>query len=129
MDRLRKPEPILFFDEIVLFEDELADNGISMLSTKIRVMPTCMLLLCRFFLRIDNVIFRIRDVRIYIDFESDKVMRDYREQEYPYDELYSKVASNKSLNDPKKLLRDPNWVSQNIPVVKSSIELSKETKL
>jgi len=129
VDRLLKPDPILFFDESVLFEDELADNGISMLSTKIRVMPTCMLLLCRFFLRIDNVIFRIRDVRIYIDFESDKVMRDYREQEYPYDELYSKVASNKSLNDPKKLLRDPNWVSQNIPVVKSSIELSKETKL
>jgi type 2A phosphatase activator TIP41 len=129
VDRLLKPDPILFFDESVLFEDELADNGISMLSTKIRVMPTCMLLLCRFFLRIDNVIFRIRDVRIFIDFETDEVLRDYREQEYPYDELYSKVASNKSLNDPKKLLRDPNWVSQNIPVVKSSIELSKETKL
>ena len=35
LDRLRVPEPMLFFDEVVLFEDELADNGDSFLSVKV----------------------------------------------------------------------------------------------
>lgn len=35
LNRLRAPEPMLFFDEVVLFEDELADNGISFLSAKV----------------------------------------------------------------------------------------------
>lgn len=121
IDKLLKPDPILFFDESILFEDELGDNGISMLSTKIRVMPLCLLLLCRLFLRIDNVIFRIRDTRIYIDLETNLVLREYKEQECPYDDLLKKI-SNKNTNDPKSLLRDTNWVSQNIPVLKIETE-------
>lgn len=35
LDRLRVKEEILFFDEIDLFEDELADNGVSRLSVRI----------------------------------------------------------------------------------------------
>lgn len=35
LDRLRRPEAMLFFDEVVLFEDELADNGVSFLSVKV----------------------------------------------------------------------------------------------
>ncbi|KAK6461590.1 putative type 2A phosphatase activator [Scheffersomyces coipomensis] len=122
IQKLLKPDPILFFDESILFEDELADNGISMLSTKIRVMPTCLLLLCRFFLRIDNVIFRIRDTRVFIDFETNQILREYKEQEFPYDELLTIVTSNKNNNDPKKLLRDINWVAQNIPVISTVTE-------
>lgn len=125
VNKLLSPDPILFFDESILFEDELADNGISMLSTKIRVMPSCLLLLCRFFLRIDNVIFRIRDVRVYVDFDTNQILREYKEQEFLYHDLLAKIKSNKSLNDPKKLLRDPNWVSQNIPVVKKVVETIK----
>lgn len=121
IDRLLRPDPILFFDESILFEDELGDNGISILSTKIRVMPLCLLLLCRFFLRIDNVIFRVRDTRIFIDLETNSVLREYKEQECPYDELLRKVGSKNS-NDPKSLLRDTNWVAQNIPVLKVETE-------
>lgn len=62
------PDPILLFDELVLYEDELADNGISLYSIKLRVMPHRMLILARFFLRLDNVLFRVRDTRVYIDF-------------------------------------------------------------
>ncbi len=32
---LKRPDPILFYDEIVLYEDELADNGIAQLSVKV----------------------------------------------------------------------------------------------
>lgn len=126
IDKLLKPDPILFFDESILFEDELADNGISMLSTKIRVMPSCLLLLCRFFLRIDNVIFRIRDVRLFIDFDTNQILREYKEQEHPYDDLLNQIKTNKSFNDPKKLLRDPNWVSQNIPIIKKIVETPRK---
>lgn len=31
VDRLKRQEPILFYDENILYEDELADNGTAML--------------------------------------------------------------------------------------------------
>ena len=34
-DKLREPEPILFHEHIILFEDELDDNGCSRLSVRI----------------------------------------------------------------------------------------------
>lgn len=132
--RLMQPDPILFFDEMILFEDELADNGISMLSTKIRVMPTCLLILCRFFLRLDNVIFRVRDCRVFIDLDKDEVIREYKVQEDTYDNVLKKLirgsgsggaaaaAAAAAANDPKRLLRDQNWVSLNLPVISRTIE-------
>ena len=33
--RLKQQDPILFFDENILYEDELGDNGISLVSAKI----------------------------------------------------------------------------------------------
>ena len=74
---LKRPDPILFFEEVVLYESELDDNGISMLSVKVRVMPERMLLLCLLFMRLDNVIVRVRDTRIYVDFNTGKVTREY----------------------------------------------------
>ena len=35
MEKLKKAEDILFYDEIDLFEDELADNGTAILNVKI----------------------------------------------------------------------------------------------
>jgi type 2A phosphatase activator TIP41 len=77
IELLKRPDPILFFEEVVLYESELDDNGISMFSIKVRVMPERMLLLCRLFMRLDNVLFRIRDTRIYVDFKAGKVTREY----------------------------------------------------
>ncbi|CAL4919206.1 unnamed protein product [Urochloa decumbens] len=45
---LSAKEPILFYDEVILYEDELADNGISFLTVRVRVMPTGWFLLLRF---------------------------------------------------------------------------------
>ena len=85
LELLKQPDPILFFDEIVLYEDEMADNGITMLSCKIRVMPARLLLLCRFFMRLDNVLFRIRDTRIYVEFSTGQVIREYAAREEGYE--------------------------------------------
>lgn len=126
VERLRRPDPILFFDEVVLFEDELGDNGILMLTVKIRVMPTCLFLLSRFFLRIDNVAFRIRDTRVFIDLDTNEVVREYKEQESSYDKVLKRVGGG--MADPKGLLRDTNWVSQNIATVKVERHVHRPTQ-
>jgi hypothetical protein len=59
----------------------------SLLSIKVRVMPARLLLLSRFFLRLDDVIFRVRDTRIYVEFETGQVIRDYTSMEGVYSRL------------------------------------------
>lgn len=113
--KLQTRDPILFFDDMILFEDELGDNGVSMLSIKIRVMPTCLLVLQRFFMRVDNVAFRIFDTRVFVDFEDDTVVREFKQQAADYLDVVKQVK--KSESDPRSLLRDPNWVSQRLKTV------------
>lgn len=86
-ERLKKPDPILMFDEVMLYEDELADNGISLLSAKVRVMPGRLLLLQRFFMRLDDVLFRIRDTRVYVEFATGEVIREYQAREGTYENV------------------------------------------
>ena len=77
LELLKRPDPILHFEEVILYESEMDDNGISMYSIKLRVMPERMLLLARNFMRLDNVLVRIRDTRVYVDFKTNKVTREY----------------------------------------------------
>uniref|UniRef100_A0A8C6S6R2 TIP41-like protein n=1 Tax=Neogobius melanostomus TaxID=47308 RepID=A0A8C6S6R2_9GOBI len=58
LDRLKVREQIVFFQEVLLFEDELHDHGVSTIGVKIRVMPTSLFVLMRFFLRVDGVLIR-----------------------------------------------------------------------
>jgi type 2A phosphatase activator TIP41 len=102
IELLKRPDPILFFEEVVLFESELDDNGISVFSCKLRVMPDRMLLLCRLFMRLDDVLVRIRDTRIYVDFNSGKVIRDYTEKQ----EAFDKVKRARRASKPIKNLAD-----------------------
>lgn len=81
MELLKRRDPILFFDEVVLFESELDDNGISVFSVKVRVMEQRMLLLARLYMRLDNVVVRVRDTRVYVDFDKEEVVREYTAKE------------------------------------------------
>ena len=90
IEKLKAKEEILFYDDIHLFEDELADHGVAQCSVKIvrsfglvfdhfhlslitkivvlffqRVMKTSFYILLRYFLRIDNVLVRLNDTRLY----------------------------------------------------------------
>lgn len=114
-DKLKQPDPILFFDEVSLYEDELGDNGIVILNCKVRVMPERLLVLCRFFLRVDNVLLRIRDTRVYVEFETGQVIREYQEQEENFDELKKKIPLG--VKDPGSYLRDANWVASKLKVL------------
>ena len=96
IELLKRPDPILFFDEVVLYEDEMADNGITMNSCKIRIMPESILLLCRFFMRLDNVLLRIRDTRVYVDFGTGEVIREYVAKEERYEVVRQVNISTKA---------------------------------
>ncbi|KAG2199571.1 hypothetical protein INT47_012171 [Mucor saturninus] len=110
VNRLRQQEPILFYDENILYEDELADNGTAMLMIRLRVMPTCFLVLQRFFLRVDDVLFRLNDTRLYHEFGNDYFVREYTSKEAHYNVIRQKLGRGDI-----SLLNDQNWVSSVMP--------------
>lgn len=81
IEKLKAREKIAYFEQAILFEDELADHGCAELSVKIRVMPTCFFLLMRYFLRVDGLLARIHDTRLFHECGTDYLLREYREKE------------------------------------------------
>lgn len=128
LELLARRDPILLFDEVPLYEDELADNGISFLTIKLRVMPERLLVLSRFFLRLDDVIFRIRDTRLYIEFAAGEVIREYTAREEKYSVVREKLKP-RGYGEAKALavMRDPNDLVQMdlCPVVEKKLEALK----
>jgi type 2A phosphatase activator TIP41 len=112
---LKRPDPIQFYDDVMLYEDELADNGIAMLSVKVRVMPARLLLLARFFMRLDDVMFRIRDTRVFVEFATGEVIREYTAREEKYETVRKLLAGTRE--DVLAIMRDPNRLAECIPVV------------
>ncbi|KAL8686184.1 MAG: hypothetical protein Q9218_007289 [Villophora microphyllina] len=120
LELLKRPDPIIFFDEVMLYEDEMADNGITFLSCKVRVMPARLLLLCRFFMRLDGVMIRMRDTRVYIEFTTGEVIREYTAREDRYEAVRQKLAM-KGRDVPAEL-REPNNLIELLPVVDKKLE-------
>ena len=63
-------DPILWYDDVPLFESEMDDNGVCQCSVKARVMPRCFLVLFRFFLRVDGVVVRLRETRLFAKWDA-----------------------------------------------------------
>ncbi|KAH6897031.1 TIP41-like family-domain-containing protein [Thelonectria olida] len=123
IELLKRRDPILFFDDVMLYESELDDNGISMFSVKVRVHEKRMLLLCRLFMRLDNVIVRIRDTRVYVDFETDEVIREYTSQEDSFENVKRRLLMSGRLPDDITVaLRDPNVLAPMLPFVEQRRE-------
>ncbi|ODV89403.1 hypothetical protein CANCADRAFT_4025 [Tortispora caseinolytica NRRL Y-17796] len=123
VDKLMKPDPILFFDELDLFEDELGDNGTAVLNVKIRIMQERLLVLCRFHLRVDDVLFRIKDVRIFVEFNDNGktvLIKDYILREAPYKDVVRRI--DPIIEDLGAKLRDVNWVSSCMKIVAHEVE-------
>lgn len=120
-DLLSRPDPIIFFDAVDLYEDELADNGIALLSIKVRVMGERLLLLSRFFLRLDGVIVRIRDTRVYIEHATNKVIRQYTAKEEKYDTLQEKLRGMRE-NAPEAF-RDANKLAPLLKTVEDRTDI------
>ncbi|KAJ1667930.1 Tap42 interacting protein [Coemansia sp. RSA 1813] len=108
--KLMVKESILFYDENVLYEDDLGDNGTSQLSYKIRVMPSGFFVLQRFFLRVDGVLFRIYDTRIYHEFGTRAVQREFSTREMLFDQVKSQVPKKKHDDEDLSLLNNIPFV-------------------
>lgn len=106
--------PILFSSEVVLFEDELDDNGTASFRVRLRVMPTFFFVLARFFLRVDGVIIRIFDTRYFHQFDSDVVVREINHRQC------NLATSLKHLHP--SILRDPDMAAPHIPSVYNKLD-------
>ncbi|KAL6910555.1 TIP41-like family domain-containing protein [Trichoderma evansii] len=123
IELLKRRDPMLFFDEVVLYESELDDNGISLYSAKLRVHEKRMLLLVRLFMRLDNVLVRLRDTRVYVDFETDEVLREYTEKESKFEDVKNALRRTGRLPDDVTIaLRDPTALDPLLQVVEHRVE-------
>ena len=78
-----------------------------------RVMPSSFFLLLRFFLRIDGVLIRMNDTRLYHEAGKTYMLREYTSRE-------SKIAN--LLHVPPSLFTEPNEVSQYLPIKEAVCE-------
>merc|ERR1719474_61951 len=107
--------PILYSCHCILYEDELSDNGMSQLSARIRVMPKCFLVLLRYWLRVDNVLIRVRDTRLYHEFGHDHVLQHYQEREAKWEDLLRQHPMTQLMQ-----FTDPNVFADKIDIVHST---------
>ncbi|KAI1642610.1 TIP41-domain-containing protein [Daldinia loculata] len=123
IELLKRRDPILFFDEVMLYESELDDNGISIFSVKLRVHERRMLLLARLFMRLDNVVVRIRDTRVYVDFAAEEVTRECTAKELGFEDVKRKLLMTGLVPDAVTIaLRDANKIADLLPTVEQTLE-------
>jgi type 2A phosphatase activator TIP41 len=89
IERLSPENKIIEYNQIEFFEDELSDNGISEGKIRFRVMDDCFYGLMRSYLRVDNVIIRNIDTRIYYGFGDEYIIRNISVKEMSYSKLTS----------------------------------------
>ncbi|CAG9327482.1 unnamed protein product [Blepharisma stoltei] len=89
LEMLGVDNPILWSTDILLYEDELNDNGHSRFNFRIRCMEDCFFALIRSYLRVDHVIVRIIDTQIFHKFSERKILREFQLKEADFDALRS----------------------------------------
>lgn len=99
IDLLKQKDQILFYHDLTLFEDELHDHGISKLSVKIRVMPAYWYILLRYFLRVDDVLVRSQETRMFHMLNTDYVIREYIAKESKAEDLHMPTSLMKEADD------------------------------
>jgi hypothetical protein len=111
-------DPILFYDEAVLYCDDLEDCGEVSFSVKLRVMPSCWFVMSRMFLRIDGVMLRLRETRYFHSFGSRQVHLEVTTKECG-------TSSDEGVALPypmplcaldPTIMRDANRLSQEVPI-------------
>ena len=101
VERLGQNNPIINYIETRLYEDELNDNGVSETKFRFRIMKDCFFGLLRSYLRVDNVIVRNIDTRIFYSFGENYILGNFQVKEITYEELNKigfSVNSGWSLN-------------------------------
>ncbi|KAF1786630.1 TIP41-like protein [Phytophthora cactorum] len=94
-EKLKEREPILWFEDVALYEDELHDHGTSAMS---RVMPSGFYVLSRYWMRLDHVVVRLHETRIHHLFGTDHFLREYTRKEEQFGTLFAKGQSKNMAN-------------------------------
>ncbi|KAI8752644.1 TIP41-like protein [Biomphalaria glabrata] len=110
IEKLKQKEIIHFYEDVLLFEDELSDNGTSILNVKMRVMPTSFFILLRLFVRVDQVLIRMNETRFYHEAGTNFILREFTSRE------------ESTKNIPESLHTDPNAVGEHLKVKKEIFE-------
>ena len=87
LHRLGQNNPIVWNGEIFLFEDDLDDFGYSAGKFKFRVMEDCFYGIVRSYVRVDNVAIRLLETRIFHDFKTTHILRQFTVKEGSYKAL------------------------------------------
>jgi len=119
IELLKRDTVPLYYQELILFEDELADNGIAQCKIRVRVMQSCFLVLMRFFLRVDGVLFRIYDTRIFHEFgDFNYVIREFRKKEGEYLVIDELIKNNEHFG----VLSNEDIASEITPTISTKLE-------
>lgn len=108
---LSRRDPILFHDHVFLMADDYSDNGMMHMDVRLRVMSTCAFILQRQFIRVDQVIVRLHDTRIFRRTGCDYLIREVSTHEVDIPHL---ARTTNALPDgrPLHVLCTPNEVSR-----------------
>jgi len=87
--RLGPDNPIVHTGQIYLFECDLEDSGYTMGQCRFRVMNDSWYVLLRSYVRVDGVRVRIMDTRLFHDFSTRCILREFTLKEATFDELRS----------------------------------------
>ncbi|KAG7169926.1 TIP41-like protein isoform X2 [Homarus americanus] len=112
LNKLREREEIKFYEEIFLYEDELDDNGSTRCVVKVRVMPSGLFVVFRHYLRVDRVIVRVNDTRLYSPASVSFILR----------ETSTREAAVSNLQVDSLVYNNPDLVWQHLPLVKEQCD-------
>ena len=87
LHKLGQENPILNFDEIHLFEDDLDDLGFAQSFVRFRIMADSFYMLLRNYIRVDGMIIRINDTRLYHALGTNELLREFQYKEATYEIL------------------------------------------
>ena len=84
---LGQDNPIKKYGQVVFYEDEFGDRGHCRTYLRFRVMKDCFFILMRSYVRMDHASIRILDTRVFHQFTTDYLIRDFCHKESTYEEL------------------------------------------
>lgn len=92
VDKLGPSNPIVFYQQGTLYEDELDDNGHIQYEYKVRTMANSWFALIRMYGRIDSVAIVIYDTRLYWEEGWNMIARQFMVRSSPWEEIKDKEA-------------------------------------
>ena len=122
--RLRdRSKPIMKHEDIILYEDELDDNGQAQLRLRFRLMQDCFFILLRFYLRLDDVLVRLVETRLYCYGGEKRIIRESCYREFSWNKAMSHPKIGAAGTGPSNPLFNPDMLTHSLLEDKSLAEL------